>query len=157
MLGPLYHLRNAEDRGAALAEAKRIVRPGGVVYAAAISRWAPRLDGMIVQRINERYPIFGELVDEVEATGAMPPIHESAFTGYTHRPDQLREEVQDARLRVESLVAVEGIAFALPDVTERLDDPVNRAYLYDMLRPLESVPELLGLGPHLLVTANSRS
>ena len=38
LLGPLYHLPEAADRAQALAEAFRIVRPGGVVFAAAISR-----------------------------------------------------------------------------------------------------------------------
>src|SRR5207342_1873839 len=42
LLGPLYHLRERADRIRALAEAARVVRPGGVVFAAVISRWAPQ-------------------------------------------------------------------------------------------------------------------
>ena len=41
LLGPLYHLRRRRDRVRALAEAGRVVRPGGPVFVAAISRWAP--------------------------------------------------------------------------------------------------------------------
>ncbi|MPZ84088.1 MAG: methyltransferase domain-containing protein [Actinophytocola sp.] len=40
LLGPLYHLLDRVDRVRALAEARRVVRPGGVVLAATISRWA---------------------------------------------------------------------------------------------------------------------
>ena len=37
LLGPLYHLTEASERVNALAEARRIVRPGGVVVAAGRS------------------------------------------------------------------------------------------------------------------------
>lgn len=40
LLGPLYHLPDPADRAAALAEAVRVARPGGVVAAAAINRYA---------------------------------------------------------------------------------------------------------------------
>src|SRR5204862_5703302 len=46
LLGPLYHLPERDDRLAALREARRVVRPGGQVFAAAISRCASAFDGM---------------------------------------------------------------------------------------------------------------
>jgi SAM-dependent methyltransferase len=42
LLGPLYHLVEKDDRLRALAEARRVVRPGGVVVAAAIGHAMPR-------------------------------------------------------------------------------------------------------------------
>jgi SAM-dependent methyltransferase len=47
LLGPLYHLVDRQDRVRALSECARVVRPGGPVFAAAISRWAVRIDGML--------------------------------------------------------------------------------------------------------------
>jgi SAM-dependent methyltransferase len=156
LLGPLYHLTDEVGRRRALREARRIVRDGGVVYAAAISRWAPRLNGMLVDRLHLEHPEIVELVDEVERSGLMPPVHEASFTGYAHTPEQLRDEVEESGLEVASLVAVEGIAFALADLDARMDDPAERALLLDVLRAVESVPALLGVGPHLLVTAHPR-
>ena len=46
LLGPLYHLPERADRLQALAEARRVCRRGGVVIAAAISRFASTLDGL---------------------------------------------------------------------------------------------------------------
>jgi len=157
LLGPLYHLYDRDDRLRALAEARRIVRPGGRVHGAAISRWATRMDGMLVKRVHLVYPVIAELIDEVERTGVMPPLHETSFTAYTHTAAELRDDVAACGLVLESLVSVEGISFALSDIDERLDDPDERALLLDSLRAVESVPDLIGVGPHMLASAQKRS
>ena len=46
LLGPLYHLTSRTDRVQVLSEAARVVRPGGIVAAAAISRFASLFDGL---------------------------------------------------------------------------------------------------------------
>jgi SAM-dependent methyltransferase len=153
VLGPIYHLSTYDDRVQALREARRIVRQDGVVYVAAISRWAARLDGILVQRLHETHPGLVDIVDEGERTGWIAPAHEGGFSCATHTPVQLRTEVSDAGLEVDALVSVEGVGFALPDLEARLDDPVQRALVLDTLRSVEAVPDLLGVGPHLLVTA----
>jgi len=153
LLGPIYHLRERGDRVRALQEARRIVRPAGSVHIAAISRWAARLDGILVQRLHERYPALTAIVADAERTGWMPPAHDAAFTCATHTPSDLRDEVDESGLRLESLASLEGIAFALGDLDERIDDPSQRALLLDTLRALESIPDLLGVGPHMLATA----
>ena len=152
LLGPLYHLDDQAGRLTALREAHRVVRAGGRVHAAAISRWAPRLHGMLVDRVHHTYPVIAEMIDEMERTGRMPPVHERSFTGYAHTPEELRDEVRRSGLLLESLVAIEGVVFALSDLDERMDDPRERALLLDVLRAVESVPDLVGLGPHLLAT-----
>jgi hypothetical protein len=45
------------------------------------------------------------------------------------------------------------MGFMLPDLEERLADPLDRAVVLDAARATEQVPELLGIGPHLLATA----
>jgi SAM-dependent methyltransferase len=87
LLGPLYHLEDRQDRLKALSEARRVLRRAGVVHAAAISRWAARLHGMLVQRVHVEYPVMSGLIDEVERTGTLPPLHDSSFSGCAHTPD----------------------------------------------------------------------
>jgi hypothetical protein len=60
--------------------------------------------------------------------------------------------VREAGLLVKDLVSVEGPAFLLADLAERLADPVARAVVLDTARAVERVPELLGISPHLLAT-----
>ena len=153
LLGPIYHLWRRADRIKALAEALRIVRPGGPVFVAAISRWGPRLDDVLRRRLYLVTPNLSDMVATVERVGWAPPSRPGGFSGYCHRPGQLRAEVRAAGLRVADLVSVEGAAFMLNDLAERLADPIDRAVLLESLRATERVPELLGVGPHLLAIA----
>ena len=153
LLGPLYHLPERRERLAALREARRVVRPGGPVFVAAISRWAPRLDGVLRLRLYEARPEVRQLVTGVERKGWMPPLAADSFSAYCHRPGQLRAELRAAGLDVLDLVSVEGLAFALSDLDERMEDPLGREVVMETARALERVPELLGIGPHLLATA----
>src|SRR5204862_6496843 len=97
-------------------------------------------------------PRVAEVIDDKERTGWLPPVHDGAFTCHAHRPDELRGEIARAGLTLQSLVSLEGITFALHDLDERMDDPAERALVLDPLRAVESVPELLGVGLHLLAT-----
>lgn len=74
LFGPLYHLPLRGDRVQVLAEARRIVRPGGLVFAAAISRWAARLDAIIGKKLYERMPEVLDELPELERTGWMKPL-----------------------------------------------------------------------------------
>src|SRR5207248_4341704 len=47
MLGPLYHLTERDDRIRVLQEARRVLRSGGWMVAAAISRFTSTLDGLV--------------------------------------------------------------------------------------------------------------
>ena len=152
-LGPLYHLPERDDRIQALKEARRIVRAGGPVFIAAISRWAPRLDGVLQERLYERTPEFPSLLPEVERTGNLPPVVPDGFVGYTHRPGDLADEVSEAGLRLDDLVGVEGLPLAGPDLQSRAVDPTAWNVVLDAARAVERVPELLGLSPHLIATA----
>ena len=124
------------------------------MFAAAISRWAARLHGVTVERLYEVFPAALTDLEGVERTGVLTPIRSrTSFSGYAHRPRQLAAEARAAGLAVVSIVSVEGIAFALPDLDERLADELARRVVLDQARAIESVPELLGLGPHMILTA----
>lgn len=75
--------------------------------------------------------------------------------GYGHRPLQLAAEVKTAGLEVVELVAVEGPASLLDDLEERMADDTARRVVFETAQALEAVPEVLGVSPHLLVTART--
>lgn len=153
LLGPLYHLDRRVDRVRALSEARRVVRPGGPVFVAAISRWAARLDAMLRLRLYERFPDAEARLGDVERTGRLPPLFAGSFCCYSHRPGQLRAEIASAGLSTVDLVAVEGPSYLLADLDERMADMEGRRVVLATARSLERVPELLGASSHLLATA----
>ena len=153
LLGPLYHLPRRADRLRALGEVRRIVRPGGPVFVAAISRWATRLDGVLVKQFYRDVEGMIEELPHVEGTGELRPLFPGSFNGFTHRPRQLAAEIRAAELDLVDLVGVEGPAALLTDLDERFDDPRDAEVVFDSARALERVPELIGIGPHLLATA----
>jgi hypothetical protein len=81
------------------------------------------------------------------------PFMPGGFSGYTHRPAQLVEEITQADVDLDDLVGVEGMPLASADLHARLAAPAARRVLVDAARELERVPELLGLSPHLIATA----
>jgi len=156
LFGPLYHLLRRADRVQALREAHRVVRPGGPVFGAVISRWAARLDGMLRQRLYARYPAAGQMVEEVERSGLLTPLGPGSFCGVTHRPAQVRGEFAAAGLAVADLVSVEGAAYLLDDLDARMADQRDWEVVLDAARAHERVPELLGIGSHLIATGLRR-
>jgi SAM-dependent methyltransferase len=156
LLGPLYHLITRAARLQCLREAVRIVRPGGIVAATAISRWAVLLDGVLRLRLGEGDPTFPALIDQAVGTGVLAPLSPGGFAGYVHRPQAFRKEAEDAGLSIVSLESVEGAGAYLPDLEERWKSPAAREAVLDVARRCADVPEMLGIGSHLLLVATRR-
>jgi SAM-dependent methyltransferase len=154
LLGPLYHLTAREDRLRALREARRVVRPGGVVLAATISRFASTIDGLFggfladdeFEAIVERDLGEGQHRNPARKTGWFT-------TAYFHRPAELREEAEEAGLAVDGLLGIEGPAWAVPDLGTWLEEPARRTKLLAAVRRVEAEPDLLGASAHLLLVS----
>lgn len=152
LLGPLYHLTSREDRVTALAEARRVVRPGGVVIGAGISRFASLLDGVMTAAIDD--PAFQAIVTRDLQHGqhrAAPDRPDYFTTAYFHGPDQLRAEAEEAGFANATLIAVEGPVWIAPDFQARWADPGHREVLLQFARAVECEPAIMGVSLHLLV------
>lgn len=156
LLGPLYHLTAKADRLAALAEARRVLRPGGLLAAAAIGRFSDLLYALDDRLLHDGQ--FTQIVARSLQDGRHhnPQRLYSSFTsGYFHHPEQLEAEVTAAGFTAVQILAVEGPAWADRDLAEDFQEPAFRERLLTFLREIEADRTLLGASPHLLAVAQA--
>lgn len=135
LFGPLYHLTERDDRLRAWTEAQRVVRPGGFIFAAAISRFASLFDGLARGYLFD--PALGNFVerDLREGQHRNPTDRPHWFTtAYFHHPDELQEEAEAAGAAVVKLVGVEGLAGWLPQLAETWSSPEGREVILQSAR-----------------------
>jgi ubiquinone/menaquinone biosynthesis C-methylase UbiE len=154
LLGPLYHLTDRHDRISALKEAQRVVRPGGFVFVAAISRFASLLDGFSRELVRD--PEFVEIMkrDLQDGQHRNPSANPEYFTtAFLHTPEELESEVEAAGLELETLIGVEGPFWSLGNFDALWNDPASQALMLETLRRIEAEPSLIGASAHWLAVA----
>jgi ubiquinone/menaquinone biosynthesis C-methylase UbiE len=157
LLGPLYHLAEQAQRSAVLLEARRLLKPGGVVAAVGISRFAALLDGLWQGWLGD--PLFRAIAerDLVDGQHRNPdPVRYPQWftTAYFHRPEDLVDEVTRAGFEGVSLLGIEGPGWLMQ---EQWSDPDRREQMLFAARAVESEPSLSGLSSHLLAVGTKPS
>ena len=154
LLGPLYHLERRDERVAALVEAARVCRPGGLVAATAISRLAPLLGTVRSGTIFDP-AVLVNVRDEGRGGTRVPPERRTGLfpRAYFHLPEELREEMHAARLESRGLFGVQGPAWLCDEFVARWDDPASRERILEIAAELEQDQHVVALSPHLLAVA----
>lgn len=123
--------------------------------AAAISRFASLHDGLARGFLFDddfRAVVAQDLIDGRHTN---PDNRPGWFTtAYFHRPDELLDEIRDAKLTLSALVGIEGLAGWLANLNNHWENPADRARIVQSARAVEAEPSLLGLSPHLLALAH---
>jgi ubiquinone/menaquinone biosynthesis C-methylase UbiE len=155
LLGPLYHLVERSDRIQALRQARRILKPGGILLAAAISRFASLIDGLSSGFFQDEQ--FRKIVAADLASGQhRNPSDRPAYftTAFFHRPEDLAAELREAGLESVRVVAVEGPVWSTSYFHRAWSDAQQRSELMQFLSLVEQEPSILGASAHLLAVAN---
>lgn len=158
MFGPLYHLTKAQDRIQAMREARRVLRPQGLLFAAAISKYASLIDGLKYGFLDD--PAFERIVDRdlKEGQHRNPTGGKDYFTtAFFHHPRELAQEVKKSGYNLKGIYAVEGPAEILSrqNLNKRLGDENARRRILRFLETVEQEPSLLGMSSHLLAVGTS--
>jgi SAM-dependent methyltransferase len=155
LFGPLYHLPDRPDRIAAWREAGRVMRAGGVVIGATISRFASLFDGFAHHYFRD--PRFRPIVERALIDGVhanLDAVRTWFTSAYFHHPAELPGEIADAGLTLRRLVAVESpLAYLGQSLVETLESPELTRALLELLRAVEEEPSLLGASSHILSVA----
>ncbi len=153
MFGPLYHLTDKRDRMKSLEEAKRVLKPGGRLMAAAISKFASLHDGYHSGFIEDEQ--FKNIVDHdlIDGQHRNPEYHQNYFTTTKfHEPSEFRAEIEEAGFEDTKLFAVEGFAAHIPDLAEHMKSEKMRT-MFEYLRKTENEPSLMGSSPHIMAVS----
>ncbi len=154
LLGPLYHLPRRSNRIRALKETRRVLKTGGLVFCAAISRFASLLGGLAQDFLSD--PEFHNIaLKDVKDGNHLNPKEIPGYftTAYFHRPEELAAEIKEAGLSHLSTLGLEGSSWLLGDFEERWADPARKAIILEVLRLIEDETTLLGVSAHLLAVA----
>ncbi|MDQ4076801.1 MAG: class I SAM-dependent methyltransferase [Chloroflexota bacterium] len=149
VMGPLYHLREVEQRLVALGEAARVVRPGGMVVAAFISRGTVALDGFVKGWIWPEGGV-GAMEETVGAGFLEADRRTFGVISYFHLPRDARSELDSVGLEVLGVFGVEGPGWIAADFEERWATAEGREVMVRAARAIEADPELQVLSAHLL-------
>jgi ubiquinone/menaquinone biosynthesis C-methylase UbiE len=151
LLGPLYHLVERPDRIACLREAQRVLRPGRLVWGAAISRFASLFDSLSSGFFDD--PKFAPILarDLEDGQHRNPTSNLLYFTdAFFHRPGELSRDFLAAGFKVVELVAIEGPGWLARDFDRLWNDPAQRERLLAAVRRVEREPSVLGASSHIM-------
>ncbi len=142
LLGPMYHLFNNEDKHKALSEAIRVVKKGGVIYAAYCNNDTTMYKFFYSKRILH-YVDKGAITDSYHAKS----IPEEVFELYRKSDiDELMKNYNVTRLH---FVGVDMLSYLFDDRLDSLNDREFREYM-KFLGNLCEREDSVGLSIHML-------
>lgn len=154
LMGPLYHLTKKDDRNEALKEAYRVTKDGGTVISVGISRYASLMDGFFRNMIKD--PDFFQIVEEDITTGQHRNFtNKLAYftTAYFHHPEELKSEIEQAGLKIETTIAIESFGWLIPDFIKKWAKKDYQPLLLDSIKRVETNDDLMSISAHFMVIA----
>lgn len=152
LMGPLYHLLEEKDRQQALAEAQRVLKPGGILFAAFISRYAAL---RWAAAHEPTWPLeHSELAEMILTTGVLPPRGESdaEFIAYFAHSSEVVPLFQNVVFEIVTVLGIEGLVSMVEDGVNALSGEAWDTWV-DLNYRIAADPSIHGCVEHLLVVA----
>lgn len=157
LMGPLYHMQKEEDRAAALREARRVLKDGGLLMTAGISKYSSTTWALSVYGRDNDYiddPIFFDMLRGELTTGHHNRPKEYPYLiaeSYFATPYSFADEMEHAGFTVINSHAVEGCIWFTPHLEEKWENAESRKRLLEIVHLTEHDREMMGMSPHFIV------
>lgn len=156
LMGPLYHLQDISDRKKVLGEAHRVLKKGGLLIAAGISKystatWALSTYGRDNDFLDD--DVYMDMLRKEITTGEHDRPEKYPFfiaNAYFHHVDDMESELKDSGFVVSDTRAVEGSVWITPMLDEKWNDDLGRKRLLELIHLTEYERTVIGMSPHFL-------
>lgn len=157
LMGPLYHLTDRNERVKALSETKRVLKPGGVMLAAIISRYASLIDGFSRDLVKDDrfFALLNNDLDNGIHINRTENV-EYFTTAFFHTIEGIKEEIKESGLKLSKLIAVESFAWIVKNFSDRISDTKYMDKLRQVINKVESNEDLVAMSPHIMVVAEKK-
>lgn len=162
--GPLYHIVDYDERQLALKECRRLLRPDGLLYTAAITRYATTLWAVTTYGTKHHLldePGFYSMIEHEIKTGQHIKNPSSSYRGmgrsYFHLPDELKTEIEAAGFIETDVRGIIGPAWLAPNLDEVWKDETKRESIMRVVRICEKEESIMGLSTHLLAISRKEA
>ncbi len=148
LMGPLYHLISFDERLKAIQEAYRVLKPGGIVFSAAVSRFASFIDLFATGDFDES-EIRNMVYQDLKNGQHRSPKGEDFFTtAYFHLPQELKDEHQQAGFQDVKVLGVEGPVWNISDSILEQPGAIENRLL--ALQKIEEDSHIISASGHFL-------
>lgn len=152
LMGPLYHLLTHKERLQALREAHRVLKKGGVLFAAFVTQYAALrffakdAPEWILQHPKEMQAFW--------QTGVFPHTRQDGteFLAYFCPSAEVKPLIESANFKVQTVLACEGTVSMIDEKINVLEGELWQAWV-DLNYRLAPDPSLHGACEHLLCVA----
>ena len=143
LFGPMYHLISFEDKLKAIKEAKRILKPNGLLFISyCTNEYAVITHGFIENSINES--IKNKLLDK---DFKITPKEDDLYSFV--RLEDINKLNELSNLKRVKIINQDGPTEYIKKIINKMDDETYKNYINYHLNTCER-PELLGAGRHIL-------
>jgi S-adenosylmethionine-dependent methyltransferase len=147
MMGPLYHLVEAADRVAALKEAAKHLKAGGLLFSSFISRFG--MLGDLLRNLPDWIENRAE-VRSILLTGKNPDhVPGSGFRGYFATVEEIAPLHETLGFETLMIAGVEPAISSDDESYNRLEGHQRQLWL-DLLQEISNEPSIVGSSRHLL-------
>ena len=110
------------------------------------------IDGLRTGNLKD--PQFAAIVDQdlKEGQHRNPTTNPQYFTdAYLHLPDELRDEVSEARFAISGMYGIEGPGWLVSRFDEWWGNPAHRATLMKIAESIETEVSMIGASAHMMI------